>query len=176
MTKSSLAGALQEAPLVTYFVLDTTVGRMKIGRTINLKRRLEALQNGCGAELMVVGTLAGDLERELHRRFAAARLHGEWFSVHDLQVSSYLRETFGYSPRPTAPPAGVSSTIRPIDAAKFYGVTVRTVQRWAKAGLLEAVPNPGGKLLGFRSIVAKPAAAPKKPRGGAARHKFGVTS
>lgn len=54
---------------------------IKIGRTNDLRGRLSNLQIGSPTPLEVLLVLAdtGPLEKVLHRRFAKARAHGEWF-------------------------------------------------------------------------------------------------
>jgi hypothetical protein len=64
-----------------YFVQANEGGPIKIGVAIDVRRRLSGLQNGSPMRLHVLGVVPGDrrLEVELHGRFAADRLHGEWF-------------------------------------------------------------------------------------------------
>jgi hypothetical protein len=55
---------------------------VKIGFTSGpLQNRLATIQTGCPEPLVVYASIPGAmrLERELHRRFAASRLEGEWF-------------------------------------------------------------------------------------------------
>jgi len=63
-----------------YFVRAET-GQIKIGFSLAAWSRLEALQTGSPVRLQLLTTTPGDqaLEHDLHRRFADARLHGEWF-------------------------------------------------------------------------------------------------
>jgi len=67
----------------TYFVSDG-VGPIKIGFAMNVKTRLKALSTGSPVKLKVLATRRGParVERFYHKRFAAHRLHGEWFSRH----------------------------------------------------------------------------------------------
>lgn len=57
---------------------------VKIGFTTQLDIRLAALQNSSPVPLAVLAIVeaAPSLEREYHARFAAHRLHGEWFEPH----------------------------------------------------------------------------------------------
>lgn len=62
---------------------------IKIGTTMNLKHRLQNVQTSHPTPIVLAGSTKGDkrLERELHRRFAALRVNGEWFrEVDDLAV------------------------------------------------------------------------------------------
>jgi hypothetical protein len=66
-----------------YFVQADIVGHIKIGfhGGTDVNDRIRELQTGCPSKLIVLGTLPGGLETEadLHRQFAFAHLHGEWF-------------------------------------------------------------------------------------------------
>ena len=65
-----------------YFIQAATGGPIKIGVSSDVKKRLTALQMCCPVPLRVLHTIPGgghSLETELHKRFAAWRLHGEWF-------------------------------------------------------------------------------------------------
>jgi hypothetical protein len=70
-------------PLV-YFVQAREGDPIKIGRVSRahlLPSRLASLQTGSPYPLHVLGVVRGDKEAELHRRFAAHRLSGEWFEA-----------------------------------------------------------------------------------------------
>lgn len=65
-----------------YFIRADRGGPIKIGLTHRLTERLAALQMGCPFPLAVIAIIeggAGTTEAGLHNRFAAGRLHGEWF-------------------------------------------------------------------------------------------------
>jgi hypothetical protein len=65
-----------------YFIQDTRSLDIKIGYTSRpVMDRLAALQTGNAGKLEVIAVVPGEQsdEAELHRRFAASRLHGEWF-------------------------------------------------------------------------------------------------
>lgn len=62
---------------VVYFIEHGDL--IKIGRSSNLKNRMQALS--IPATCLLATTPGGpSLESELHLRFAAGRVHGEWFS------------------------------------------------------------------------------------------------
>ncbi|WP_374309371.1 GIY-YIG nuclease family protein [Methylocella sp.] len=64
---------------LVYF-LDDGAGRIKIGVSGRLTARIRQLSTGNpGMTLMCVIPGGGDLEKEIHKRFAAYRLGGEWF-------------------------------------------------------------------------------------------------
>lgn len=76
-----------------YFIRAQTLGLIKIGVAGDLDKRLAGLQCGSPDKLEVIGTIVGEnkLERELHKRFAHLRQHGEWFSPGE-DLLAYIRE------------------------------------------------------------------------------------
>lgn len=84
----------------TYFVQSVDGGPIKIGFTSkDPNERLAALQVGSPTKLRIVGLLPSNCEKELHKRFADHRSHGEWFHASkDLlefiatEASSHLQE------------------------------------------------------------------------------------
>ena len=78
-----------------YFVQNTETKKIKIGITKNLKSRLSALQTSTAEKLEVIGTMSGGepLEKELHERFAADRLSGEWFND-SIEIYRFLFDSY----------------------------------------------------------------------------------
>lgn len=70
--------------VATIYFIGPDGGPIKIGYASRLKFRLRDLQNANAYPLIVHATIDGaiSLENEYHRRFAAHRLHGEWFEPH----------------------------------------------------------------------------------------------
>lgn len=66
--------------MFTYFIQGQPLTPVKIGKAINVQKRLRSLQTGSPVELRVLATLVGDRELELHCRFSKYRVFGEWFS------------------------------------------------------------------------------------------------
>lgn len=66
-----------------YFVEADGAGAIKIGFVAgeDAADRVRDLQTGSPVPLRLLGTMPGTLqdENDLHRRFASARIHGEWF-------------------------------------------------------------------------------------------------
>lgn len=66
-----------------YFIQAEGIGHIKIGFTDSddASVRLATLQTGSPVPLRLLGTFPGLVEDEknLHRRFASAKVHGEWF-------------------------------------------------------------------------------------------------
>jgi hypothetical protein len=79
-----------------YFIQASQSGLVKIGWTSNLTARLSALQVGSAEKLEVLRFVrceAPDVfEGELHRRFAHARRHGEWFAISSSEVDAIEKE------------------------------------------------------------------------------------
>ena len=67
---------------------------LKIGRSARVDLRLIQLQVDSPRRLDLIGTIPSDnirnLERELHRRFQAHRIRGEWFAD-----TAEIRQAFG---------------------------------------------------------------------------------
>jgi hypothetical protein len=67
-----------------YFAQADVSGQIKIGYHggTDANDRLRELQTGCPTKLILLGTIPGEKETEadLHRRFAFAHAHGEWFN------------------------------------------------------------------------------------------------
>jgi hypothetical protein len=65
-----------------YFIQSVVGGPIKIGTAYDIQGRLQQHQTGSPFLLQVIKTIENvprKTERELHRRFDAYRLHGEWF-------------------------------------------------------------------------------------------------
>jgi len=72
--------ASREQTRLVYFV-QRPDGAIKIGKTGNLKARLQTLQNQLNLPVTLLATAPGytELEYKLHKLFAHANLCGEWF-------------------------------------------------------------------------------------------------
>lgn len=69
---------------VVYFLTAREVNRVKIGVTRQcLSARLLAFRHGSPCVLRFEATIPGDrkTEQRLHKQFATARVHGEWFTI-----------------------------------------------------------------------------------------------
>lgn len=73
---------------VTYVIRDTGSGRIKIGGSANVARRLCELQTGASHPLEVIGTLRV-LEAQAQSDLAEWRVFGEWF-LPEHEVCSYI--------------------------------------------------------------------------------------
>ena len=78
-----------------YVLHDATRGLVKIGYTAGSgEARRNAIAHASGLpELALIAEVDGTLadERALHERFAASRIHGEWFLIEG-EVNEWLRE------------------------------------------------------------------------------------
>ncbi len=86
---SAEAIAALAGQMVIYFIEAIGLERIKIGVTNNLSHRLGILQACSPIRLKVLLAMPGTTQTEagFHRRFAAFRLHGEWF-----QATARLRD------------------------------------------------------------------------------------
>lgn len=70
--------------------------RYKIGMTSNLRKRIGQLQTGTPHPIEIVTIIPAarpaELEAELHARYAAKRVHGEWFALDGDDVAALLRQ------------------------------------------------------------------------------------
>lgn len=78
-------GALEPFPAresLVYFIRRVSDGAIKIGHSVRPLARLQTFQIASAERLELVATLDGGqrVEHELHRRFASARIIGEWFA------------------------------------------------------------------------------------------------
>jgi hypothetical protein len=67
-----------------YFIEEEGTGLIKIGHSNDTMARLASLQTGNPRKLTLLREIEGkgeDLERELHERYKANRLNGEWFNI-----------------------------------------------------------------------------------------------
>ncbi|MEN1681078.1 MAG: GIY-YIG nuclease family protein [Planctomycetota bacterium] len=82
----------------TYFIQQGRGGPIKIGVASDPLSRLAALQTGNPEQLFLLGSIKGDCEGHLHRKFAKHRLVGEWFKPHQ-QLLRYIAK-HGISNKP----------------------------------------------------------------------------
>lgn len=75
-----------------YFLLSKKSKTLKIGYSSHLSNRIKSLQSSSPDSLTLPKAIPGSkqLEAELHKKFAANRLHGEWFSATP-EVIEYIR-------------------------------------------------------------------------------------
>jgi hypothetical protein len=74
----------------TYAVEAAGTDTVKIGKALDVEKRLDNLQVASAAELILLGTKRGDHEKRIHDAIAAHRVAGEWFRLDD-EVRRILR-------------------------------------------------------------------------------------
>lgn len=77
-----------------YVLKCPVTGRVKIGTTTNLTKRVEAIQALSPTELSLVCVFRGNMndERRLHKRLAMYRRHGEWFELPNDLLAEIVRD------------------------------------------------------------------------------------
>jgi hypothetical protein len=99
--------AVEDQVSWTYFIQSVDGGPIKIGFTSKPpSERLGALQTGSPTKLRLVGLIAGNQEKILHKRFSKDHSHGEWFSPSkelvgfiEAEASSLLQNHFASQAR-----------------------------------------------------------------------------
>ncbi len=89
--------AAKRAAQVVYFIQEKARGSIKIGISESPQERLAMLKTGSAHELVLLGVMQGGMkkEAELHERFAAHRISGEWFNVAILDDVMEIIEKYG---------------------------------------------------------------------------------
>lgn len=80
-----------------YLLRDDRSGRVKIGHSVDLWKRIGDLRTGSSGPLRLVGVIIGtrDIEAGLHAEFADRRVQGEWFDDHDGHVTEVFIDLAG---------------------------------------------------------------------------------
>jgi len=75
-----------------YFIQGGSDNLIKIGFAKDLNGRISRLQNGSPCKLNILATMEGTpmLEKELHKKFAPYRRHGEWFEPAE-EILNYVK-------------------------------------------------------------------------------------
>jgi hypothetical protein len=66
-------------PHRVYFIRWGSYGPIKIGRAVDVVRRLNGLQAANWVELRLLGATSDVDEKQMHRRFSHLHIRGEWF-------------------------------------------------------------------------------------------------
>lgn len=73
---------LESKQVFTYIIKSLDSGKIKIGKTTNLEKRMIAIKNSLGCNIEILKTFDEDLEVSLHDTFAEYRCeYGEWFNI-----------------------------------------------------------------------------------------------
>lgn len=86
---------------MTIYFIRSAAGPVKIGRARRIEFRLRELRLSSPVALDIAATVEGppDLERQYHHKFAAHRLHGEWFTPAPEILAEIERLNAGSSPQ-----------------------------------------------------------------------------
>lgn len=81
------------APSQTVYFVSSGNGRIKIGISIDVEKRIKTLECAVGEKLSLLATIGGGrtVEAFLHDYFAENRLVGEWFDLSD-RLRSFIAE------------------------------------------------------------------------------------
>lgn len=78
------------------YLVREPLGRVKIGKAVDVQQRLSVLNTGSPYELEIVAVIPSSnmrkLENELHRKFAAKRVRREWFELSDEDISEVIQQ------------------------------------------------------------------------------------
>jgi len=74
----------------TYFIANSEMTIVKIGRSVDPMGRLKTLQTTSSTLLELIKVIDGNIERFLHKKFSHLKLHGEWFSFTD-EIKDFLK-------------------------------------------------------------------------------------
>lgn len=98
-----------------YLVRGELTGLYKIGIANDVSRRLAELQSGSPDDLRLVSKIDGGraVEQQLHRRFAALRVRGEWFRLGVAELEAFRQADTGSIPGDAVSSSG---PIRAIEA------------------------------------------------------------
>jgi Meiotically up-regulated gene 113 len=82
-----------------YFIVGAD--RIKIGRSMDVRKRLRALQTGSPVDLKIMAWFpgCGPSEHDLHQRFSEYRRHGEWFEDVAGDISNTVERLRWWRPR-----------------------------------------------------------------------------
>jgi hypothetical protein len=100
-TKKNGRDNLASEQTKVYLIKSIESGLYKIGASSRLEKRVREIQNGNAGdiELIVFGKGGTKRELELHQRFSAKRLNGEWFKLDQADVDELVSELDDYAPK-----------------------------------------------------------------------------
>ena len=128
----------------TYIIQGCDGGPIKIGKSSNVQDRLVALQGGRPRTVGVVGTIDGDVEAELHKRFAAYRMCGEWFRV-SKEIQDWWRNDVRIKQNPRWSLDTMCAEIEPLALTAEQIVSLRllpvSVRSWRRADSAGQIPR-----------------------------------
>ncbi len=77
------------------YLIQSNDGFIKIGRTINIKKRFKTLSVHLPYKIRLLGIIETNdyigLEEELHCKYAEKRVNGEWFKLNENEINELLK-------------------------------------------------------------------------------------
>lgn len=136
-----------------YFFQSEDDGPIKIGVTTRpVNSRLSGIQADSPTKIKALGYIIGgiDKETELHRRFEAYRLHGEWFSPHP-DILNFIKDNAFPCPEPNKKWVGRKPTSG--DSQKQQIESESSKRPW-KITTLYSAHLASGQLIDLKNISA----------------------
>lgn len=115
---------------------------VKIGRSVDVTRRLPMIQTGHPERLELLWSTPGGplLEGWLHAEFSAYRLHGEWFDFGDEDpVGTVRRAVESFQSGPLAPSASDGDALAVLDKLRRDRNEGRAAKRATPGAIVDAL-------------------------------------
>jgi hypothetical protein len=136
-----------------YFIGQIDSGPIKIGASANPALRIKALQSGSPVPLALLASFASkdcyEAERSLHKQFARARLHGEWFERTEalLRVMDSCRATDRSLDLGVLNPVQAARIVSLVEASRELGCSIDAVRKRAHRSTVQPAGRKGNALL-----------------------------
>ena len=91
-TNIVIAKRERAASIKTYLMHNPNSGLYKIGKSINPERRAVEIQGMAGNPLDLLYVIHGDVEHELHTKFATQNHYSEWFTDEGGSIQAYFKK------------------------------------------------------------------------------------
>ncbi len=75
----------------TYIIKDNSNGFYKIGKSVNIKRRLSTL-SASNKDLILIAYINKDIEKELHMKFDIKGIYREWFNLSNKDLCDIINK------------------------------------------------------------------------------------
>lgn len=169
MTNDSLSSqSSHEAPSGSYvYFIGAVGGPIKIGRALDPKARRRDLQVGSDRQLLLLATIPGgrEMEKTLHRRFAASHVRGEYYLASpDLLMLVWEAAAGRAPPNITLPPPSRLEQFLIEEVEHVRGARLRSsilyaaFERWAAANGVHSYSQTafsmGLAAAGFRRVTS----------------------
>lgn len=143
----------QDAETRVYFLQCQSTKLIKIGIATDVSRRIADIQSMCPTKLKLLTSIRGGLhiEVDLHRRFAVARRHGEWFSPVP-ELLWFIGEKVDKKSQEEAELKSYNGPLR--DLMKATGLNERQCQRAIDAGELPGYKIDGSYVVPEFDLIA----------------------